>query len=151
MTPEKWVNIVEYCAAEVYRQQRGPIQVGWMVRAWDYALKSRALYHAILKDDLLMIGHMIEPELNDPKGWRRVNVRVGNRICPSPDKLETLMTNLMHLGFPDISPEESYKEFEMIHPFVDGNGRAGKIIFNWLRGTLDDPILPPNFFGCVNL
>jgi fido (protein-threonine AMPylation protein) len=43
---------------------------------------------------------------------------------------------------------EAYKEFEFIHPFEDGNGRTGKIILNWINGTLLDPIFPPNdIFG----
>ena len=28
------------------------------------------------------------------------------------------------------------------HPFIDGNGRTGKIIYNWINSSLYDPILP---------
>lgn len=49
-----------------------------------------------------------------------------------------------------LSPAMAYKEFEEIHPFSDGNGRVGKILFNWLLGMLHEPAMPPNFFGGDN-
>lgn len=49
------------------------------------------------------------------------------------------------------TPEDQfYFEYENIHPFVDGNGRSGKILYNYLLGRLDDPIMPPNFWNIGN-
>jgi Fic family protein len=28
-----------------------------------------------------------------------------------------------------------YAAYEWIHPFLDGNGRTGKVFFSWLLGT----------------
>jgi len=46
--------------------------------------------------------------------------------------------------------DQFYYEYENIHPFVDGNGRSGKILYNYLLGTLDNPQMPPNFWGGSN-
>lgn len=35
-------------------------------------------------------------------------------------------------------------------PFADGNGRTGKILHNWLLGTLNDPVLVTDYFGGGN-
>ncbi len=56
----------------------------------------------------------------------------------------------MYAAAHDGTPAEAYREFQEIHPFRDGNGRVGKIVFNLLNGTLHDPQMPPNFFNCAN-
>lgn len=35
----------------------------------------------------------------------------------------------------DLTPVEFYHEFERIHPFADGNGRVGAILFNIMTGN----------------
>lgn len=51
------------------------------------------------------------------------------------------MENLVAFGDPNEDPLEYYTSFEKIHPFVDGNGRLGSILFNW--ADLDNPVHPP--------
>lgn len=38
------------------------------------------------------------------------------------------------------------KQFLWIHPFADGNGRVGFLLFNYLMGTLDNPLPLPDYF-----
>ena len=46
--------------------------------------------------------------------------------------------------------DDWYLAFEAIHPFGDGNGRSGKVLHNWLLGTLNEPVLVADYFGGGN-
>jgi len=144
------VNVIEYCTEEVERQGHdiytidGIERVGWMLNAWAYALgkddERPFMGHAI------QLGRLIEPDIN-LHGIRTVGVRVGGRGCPQPERILPQLTLLWEQR--DIlTPLEFYKAFEEVHPFVDGNGRTGKVLLNWLNGTLTQPIFPPgNLWG----
>ncbi len=37
--------------------------------------------------------------------------------------------------------KKSHVQYEKIHPFIDGNGRSGRILMNWRRAKVGLPIL----------
>ena len=153
------MKISEYISEEVARQGHnihavdGAIRVGWMTQAWEWAQAESKSSRLPTVSHIREIGRMIEPIKNDPErslnGFRSVGVRVGDRICCRP---EDVLPRLLHLwefldsipGLGAVGALTFYKEFELIHPFVDGNGRTGKILLNWLTGTLDAPVFPPD-------
>lgn len=145
--------IVQFCAEEVERQGRGPIQVAWMVDAWAIAIAEwprRSKEVGSLLALLIMLGNRVEKR-NAEDSFRGVGVRVGTRICPNAHEVLDLMRGwARNVLSAEMTPEEAYKELMLIHPFVDGNGRVGKIVYNALRGSLDKPEMPPNFFNCAN-
>lgn len=142
------MTVIEYCTEEVRRQGHdiltldGIERVGWMLDGWSYALQREFRKPEIT--DAVHMGTLVE-RLKNRDGLRRVGVRVGPRICPPAGEVYGLLTTLSEKR-DDLAPLDFYREFELIHPFVDGNGRTGKVLLNWLNGSLLKPIFPPNDF-----
>lgn len=144
--------VIDYVTEEVSRQghdiaaRDGIERVGWMLNAWSYALTELETGRHPSISDAIIMGKLTEPRKN-ARGVRKVDVRVGARKCPDQAKVLDLMRDLFD-SRDSLKPLEFYLQFELIHPFVDGNGRTGKILLNWLNGSLLEPVFPPDdLFG----
>lgn len=149
------IDVMRFIREEVKRQGFKPdtsefwMRVGAMAAAWNYARFRRVVSETDRRrptvDQVCVIGMMVEPETNY-SGWRRAGVQVGGYIAPPPDEVPSKMAKWAELS-KTMTADEAYVAFEEIHPFADGNGRTGKIIHNWLLGTLDEPVLIKDYFG----
>jgi len=143
------VAIVKYIAEEVWRQGDDTRMVGPMADAWELAIEQKKILGHIVTPTLIEHwGRRVHPVKN-AKGFRDGYVRVGNRMCPPPSVVHYHIEDLcadIHRG---ISPESAYYNFQLTHPFADGNGRTGKILYNYLKDTLQNPVFPPDFFGGI--
>ena len=70
--------------------------------------------------------------------YRTIRVKVGDYIAPRPEQVRPMMSDL--LGWwndeaqklsPSLSSAIIHHQFEWIHPFADGNGRAGRMLSLW--------------------
>lgn len=161
---------IQWAAEECTRQRSGEMSVARLIEALAYARKVIA-QRGLLLGDIAFLGWLVEPSKNHcPTGsskglWRRVKVTIGGVVpLPPPEKLDRKMELLYEAWEPGakgqrigedyigskLNADQWYREFEEIHPFVDGNGRVGSILWNLHRGTLDKPEAPPDFWAESN-
>lgn len=78
--------------------------------------------HSIMIEGFLAVEHI--------GVYRNCSVRVGNYVPPSYNRVPNLMNEFIDaFNKKELSPLELHYMFESIHPFVDGNGRLGRILW----------------------
>jgi len=144
-------SVTHYCREEVRRQGHdltvyndGGARVEWMLEAWAWARERAALGHLPSVADIEHLGRVVETGKN-AEGFRSCVVRVGARLCPPPGEVVPLLTALVGVGIGMLPPLEWYRDFEMVHPFRDGNGRVGKILLSWLADAEHRTFVCPRF------
>ena len=146
-------HIRYFIRREVKRQgfdlnaQEGVTRISWMEMAWEYAQGQSRIKTRPTLGDILMLARYVEPGRNQ-RGFRETPVFIYEGWRPTIDwrSVPESVQALMEHG-EELTPLKFYVEFEVIHPFADGNGRVGAILYNWLRGTLNEPETPADVFS----
>ncbi len=145
-------EVVKFSSIECRLQMSGELSVVHMVDGFLYAqdLSEVVTYPTVA--NVLDLGKLIEP-IDNSRGFRTCGVRIGSDVKMDWENIPRQVVNLCEAvaskdkgGQPLLTPNEFFYEYESIHPFADGNGRTGAILFNWLNGTLYKPVWPTNFW-----
>src|SRR3989344_8538664 len=136
--PEKVREIIDKGDAK-YKNRNEVKEVQNSILAFEYLKKSfkfniasvKRLYH-ILTKNLVRDGN-----IPYPKGFKKESNVVGNSKTTSPEEVERELMNLIkwyknnkYKIHPLILAFEFHRRYEFIHPFLDGNGRTGRMIMN---------------------
>lgn len=121
--------------------------------AWEYLIAQDKLSAGvILKTHKILMLH--QPLRPDEKGYfRKIEVSVGGRLGLHHSEIPEAIKNWRFLVEETIAtyhkdPEkaqrfiqEDHVRYEVIHPFVDGNGRTGRMFMNWQRVKCGLPVM----------
>lgn len=139
-----------FCARECEMQESGEYSVADMCAALIFALDNKNHGVPLSLDLIRAMGRLVEPKKNQ-NGFRSTPVYFQNdqtKQALAPRQIWRALEMLITQGH-NLTPDERYVEFQKIHPFNDGNGRTGAILYNvyWVGGeNLEYPAIPPNFF-----
>lgn len=101
------------------------------------------------KETILLLHQMLIGGIDDDIAgrFRKAGeyVRVGTHIAPAPERIEELMDDMLAQYSSDVSGyfldkiAKFHLDFEMTHPFNDGNGRIGRTLICFQLQKLDFP------------
>ncbi len=113
-------------------------------------IESKKNTKKITKDTLLEIHKIILKNINSEAGFFRIEqsaifnqAGIAVYVTPSPLNVPTLVNKLIDYinkddtKLPLITAFISHLVFEKIHPFLDGNGRAGRLLISLVLKTKD--------------
>lgn len=116
--------------------------------AWDYLIEQPKLNGGVIlkTHKILMLHQKLLP--NQRGYWRTCQVYIGNREGIPYQQIPDAIAQWLYVSskaptaeFIDEWIKQAHIQYETIHPFVDGNGRTGRMFLNYQRIKAGLPLL----------
>ncbi|MDA1354115.1 MAG: Fic family protein [bacterium] len=141
LTLEETEKILLQIEMDRYITERELFEAKNLARVMEY-IRAKAEHQPLDKPTILLLHQTLLSNIRDEIAgrFREQNefVRVGNHIAPPPGVIEDDLNTMLaryhgttHLPIVE-RIAKLHLEFEILHPFVDGNGRIGRVINNYL-------------------
>ncbi len=90
-------------------------------------------HDSILIEDLVRFAGVVQPDAK-LRNRRGLNVYVGNHIpVPGGKEVETQLSAILYgVNSGETDPYTAHCDYEHLHPFTDGNGRSGRVLWLWM-------------------
>ena len=152
-----WNTTIEACADRINQPHEDyPRRVPDTQKAIQYVLDLNQKANgartsttpAITQDLIRQVHRIMFPDHGLRAGqWRQVPVKVASHIAPKWELMDNMMAEL-EFHYAELTLDEQtlkhwYFDFETIHPYRDGNGRAGGVIIAGLSFGLYGKFLTP--------
>lgn len=141
------MKVLEYIQAESDRQSATLKETLGMVDVWRYLSDSKTGFPVnatICHANKLITGAGMYRQM--PAVFNQGTPAVHHSLIPtSMDRWNEWVRTTKS---PDAHQIDLFmREFLEIHPFADGNGRIASLLYNYLHGTMFDPVPLPYYFG----
>lgn len=105
------------------------------IEAWKFLIKKKKIGVLTILKAHRMLMRNTDLKMHEKGALRKIPVWIGGHEALSwdqvPERLKSWARDINVRAFDFGTIKDAHVRFERIHPFVDGNGRIGRMLMNW--------------------
>lgn len=125
----------------------GEAEVAQSLKAWQFLVEQDEISHAVICEVQRIITenqtNLHDNQRGKYRSFSKTNVSIGGRYAPDHSLVDSLMNGWLK-DVVKMQPLIGHVRFESIHPFADGNGRTGRMLY-WFVCVLMNKV--PKYYG----